>query len=80
MNISTFIFLGTMVLTWALVVFATCLVPFFSRKNTSFGVSVPESEYHAEFFTKLRHRYFIVLLICGIVLGAGSLALPLVLH
>lgn len=73
MNMSIFIFSSTMVLTWILVVFASCLVPFFSRKDIEFGISIPESEYHTQFLTKLRHHYFIVSLICGIVLGTGSL-------
>jgi hypothetical protein len=72
MNTSTFLFTGTMVLTWILVVFTLCLIPFYTRKNIAFGVSVPESEYHSEFLTELRRRYLIVLLIGGIILGAGS--------
>ncbi|TGE31081.1 DUF5808 domain-containing protein [Desulfosporosinus sp. Sb-LF] len=73
MSIGNLMFSGTMLLTWILVVFASCLVPFFSRKNTAFGVSIPESEYHTQFLSNLRHRYFMVSLICGIVLGVGSL-------
>lgn len=73
MNINTLIFTVTMVLSWILVVFALCLVPFYSRKSTAFGISIPESEYHSGYFIKLRRLYFIIMLALGIVLGAGSL-------
>ena len=77
MNINTLIFSGIMILTWILIVFASCLVPFFSRKDTAFGISIPESEYRSQFLTKLRRRYFIILPVCGIVLCTCSLLIQI---
>jgi uncharacterized membrane protein len=63
---------GILGLSWVLVVLASAFVPFYIRKSIAFGVSVPEIEYHSEFFTKLRYRYLATCLIIGSILAIVS--------
>ncbi len=77
MNFNILIFIGIMIMTWVLVIISLSLTPFYTRKSVAFGVSIPESEFNNEFFKKLRYRYLLTSLICGIVLGAGSLLMQI---
>ena len=77
MNSGFLVFNLTMILCWALLIFSSIFVPFISRKNISFGVAIPFSEYKNDFFKKLRRSYSLILLISGIVLGTLSSLTPI---
>lgn len=72
MNSSELYFFIVMALSWLVLVLGNSLIPFYSRKNIAFGVSVPETEYNSNFFVKLRRKYFALSFVLGIILGGIS--------
>ncbi len=74
MNESLSFIIGIMGLSWVLVLTATAFTPYFILKNICFGISIPESEYHAPKIKALRRNYSVSCLVIGLILGIGSTA------
>lgn len=64
---------GVMILSWIILVFCTAAVPYYGRKNTAFGISVPESQYRNPFFVQLRRQFLWLSVGTGVLLGALSM-------
>jgi uncharacterized membrane protein len=64
--------IGIMGLSWLIVILAVSFTPYFIRKNISFGISVPENEYHDPHLKALRHIYTFGCLVVGLILAATS--------
>ena len=64
--------IGIMGLSWIVVILAVAFTPYFIRKNISFGVSVPETEYANPRFKVLRRTYSVDCIVVGLILGVAS--------
>lgn len=72
MEYSQIIFIGTMLLSWIMVIVGSGFVPYYSRKDVAFGIAIPESVFDSAFFATLRKRYLIIHLVVGGLCAIGS--------
>ncbi len=59
------------------VIFA--ILPFLTRKDIMFGVTIPSSEWKNEYFTKLRRQYMFISIASGTLMFAASILCTLLL-